>query len=287
MTSEATEGQAPDIYGQLHPVETPELIARKRNEFEEEIQKLPDAKKKSLLEAQKKCPHLVNDDDFKLMFLRSEVFNADLAAGRFAKYWDKRVEHCGKTKAFQPLTLNEALCDDIVALKTGVLRLTGAKDPKGRAILFLDLSLLDRTKYTRDSMVRALWYVMHSALEEESAQKYGLVILGYPHNAKISQFDRALAKALITSFQGCLPIRLASFHLCRPPAFVALILPIIKLFMHERLKKRILVHRGSKENLLASLDLYGIDKLRLPEDLGGGVVLKHDEWLHERKEKGL
>jgi len=76
MSSEATEGQVPDIYGQLHPVETPELIARKREELEAEIAKLAD--KKNLEEAQKKCPQLLTDD-FKLMFLRCEVFNADVS----------------------------------------------------------------------------------------------------------------------------------------------------------------------------------------------------------------
>ena len=77
MSSEATEGQVPDMYGQLHPVETPELIARKRQEFEAEIAKLPD--KKKLEEAQKKCPHLLTDD-FQLAFLRCEVFNADVSS---------------------------------------------------------------------------------------------------------------------------------------------------------------------------------------------------------------
>jgi hypothetical protein len=285
MSSEATEGQTPDIYGQLHPVETPELIARKRNEFDQEIQKIPDANKKNLVQAQQTCPQLVID--LQLLFLRSEVFNADLAAARFANYWDKRVQVFGTQKAFQPLTLNAALCDDMVALKIGLLRLTGAKDPKGRVILFIDPSRQDRTKYTRDSMVRAVWYMIHSALEEVSAQQYGVVFLGYPHNSKFAQFDRVLVKTIIASIQGCLPIRLAGFHLCRPPSFIAIILPIVKLFMIDRLKKRISIHGGSVENVLASLELYGIDRMRVPEDLGGGIVLKHDEWLQERKAKGL
>jgi hypothetical protein len=95
MSSEATAGQTPDVYGQLHPVETPELLKRKQKEFEEEMEKLSADEKKNILLAHEKCPELVADD-FKLMFLRCEVYNADLAAKRYAAYWDKRVELFGR-----------------------------------------------------------------------------------------------------------------------------------------------------------------------------------------------
>lgn len=77
MTSEATEGQVPDVYGQVHPIETTELIQSKHKEFEAELNKLPKDKIVNLIKAKEKCPHLLTDD-FKLMFLRCEVFNADV-----------------------------------------------------------------------------------------------------------------------------------------------------------------------------------------------------------------
>lgn len=81
-SSDATEGQKPDMYGQLHPVETDEMIAEKLIEFEEEIKKLPEDSKQSLLQAEEKCPELVTEK-FKLIFLRSEVFNADVSIFSF------------------------------------------------------------------------------------------------------------------------------------------------------------------------------------------------------------
>jgi len=80
MTSEATAGQVPDIYGQVHPVETEQLLADKRVELEEELSKIPSEDKTDWMEAQTKCEdQSLVGDDFKLKFLRCEVFNADVS----------------------------------------------------------------------------------------------------------------------------------------------------------------------------------------------------------------
>ena len=78
MSSDVTEGLTPDVYGQVHPVETDEMVARKLRAFQEELDKLPSDAKQSVLQAQEKCPNLLTDD-FKLMFLRSVVFNVDVS----------------------------------------------------------------------------------------------------------------------------------------------------------------------------------------------------------------
>jgi hypothetical protein len=70
----AIEMTEPDIYGQCHPMETHELIQSKFEEFEAELLTLPTTQTASLGMAQEKCPELL-DTDFKVMFLRCEVFN--------------------------------------------------------------------------------------------------------------------------------------------------------------------------------------------------------------------
>ena len=77
-SSDVTKDSKADVYGQYHPVETSDMISAKLEEFEREIKKLPEDTKASLLEAEEKCPDLVTDK-FKLIFLRSEVFNADVS----------------------------------------------------------------------------------------------------------------------------------------------------------------------------------------------------------------
>lgn len=84
MTSEATAGQIADVYGQVHPVETPELLKTKRSEMETELDLIPPDEKQAWMQALAKCDESLVGDDFKLKFLRCEVFNADVSVGLYS-----------------------------------------------------------------------------------------------------------------------------------------------------------------------------------------------------------
>jgi len=153
---------------------------------------------------------------------------------RLTKYWDKRIALFGPEKAFLPMTLDGALKDDQVALSLGFARLMPAKDPVGRSIVFVDPSKLDSTKYQRESMCRALWYVMHASLENPRAQQRGDLIIGYPKHVEITQVDRELMKMNMESIRGCIPVRISALFLCHPPSFFAkVVYPLIRLFLGE------------------------------------------------------
>jgi len=288
MSSEATAGQTPDMYGQLHPVETPELIESKLDEFQQELDKLNPEVTQWATEAQEKCQP---SQDFKLQFLRCEVFNADLAAARYASYWKKRVEVFGKEKAFLPMTLDQALADPKIqtAFDMGVMTLLeGVQDPSGRALVYFDPSKYDKSKYTVETIIPALWYVLHAALESVTAQQKGVIFIGDPGRAKFSQFDRAVAKELITSLKGALPIRLSAFHLVHPPAFAKIVIPIVKVFMSDRMRKRICIHSGGEEKVLQEFQAkYGITADMLPTTVGGKYQVNHAKWVEKRSSSKL
>lgn len=237
-----------------------------------------------------------------------------LAAQRYARYWDKRRELFGDVKAFLPLTQTGANQEDAAALGRGFIRIvTGARDPAGRSLLIVDPSRQDKTQYTRESMTRSLWYILHAVLEKGPAnesgsgtssgstsndkdkdndndlqqhvvtQQKGIIALVYPQKAKASQVDRIQIKMNVESFRGYLPVRMSAIHVCHPPPFFQLIFPLIRIFLGDGLRKRIRIHSGKVEHVLDGLESnFGLTRDSLPSEIGGHVVLNHEVWLQER-----
>lgn len=167
------------------------------------------------------------------------------------------------------------------------MSLLGSKDPSGRSLVFWDPSHLDSSLYTTESMVRAFWYVLHAATEDIEAQQHGIIVIVDPQRAYMSQFDSTIGKLFMNSMSGVLPLRLSGIHICYPPYFVSLVLPIVKMFMPERMQKRIRFHSGSQEEVIKTLETdFGLTPSMLPKEIGGTMELDHKGWLAKRRDEG-
>ncbi len=281
------------LYGQDVPVETPELISSKLQELEDEINKIPKENKQEWLSALRRCPDLCNTDKFKLMFLRCEVFNTKLAAERIMNYWKHRTFLFGKELAYQSLTLgpNGPFQNDDKALKEiAWIRTLNQRDLAGRPIIFGDPSRLpvDHSSYDNAGVVRAMWYYIHSFLGDETAHRKGVVMLIYPKHISMGTMNRSLAKMHAESIKGCIPIRISAIHICHPPKVLDLVFPIVKVLMGPRLRKKIRLNSGSDESVLKKFDTkFGISSNKVPTELGGSLVLDHEQWLEDRMKRGL
>lgn len=221
------------------------------------------------------------------MFLRCEVFRADRAAKRLVRYWSTRLAIFGPHRAYLPLTLDGALKDDFIALSLGFMVSTERTDHQNRRIIYGDPAKLNSALYDRDSMVRALWYAVHAALEDDTTQRKGAVLMLNHRDVHPSQFDPELVRLCAESLRGCIPLRIGTIHLFHLPYFVNYIAPLFKYLLGERLWSRIAIHDGEDEAVLAGLEGCGVPRENVPAEVGGGCDLNQTIWLAERTEKGL
>jgi hypothetical protein len=195
-----------------------------------------------------------------------------LAVLRYINYWNKRVEIL-QDKAFEPLDDTISNSSEMqMAYELGVMTLLDARDPTGRGIVVYDPSKLDKSKYTVPTIPSTFWYVLHTALQDITVQRKGIVITGDVAHTRYSQFDRPLVKAFLSSLQGAFPVRTSAFHIVHPPAFAAVVFPAVKLFLSDRMKKkkRIQFHYGSDGKIISNLEKqYGLSKSMLPTSIGG------------------
>lgn len=241
--------------------------------------------------AEEKCPHECRDE-FKLIFLRCEVFRVKLAVKRYIKYWDNRLEVFGPDKAFLPildLGPNGPLRDNRKELQCGYVQNLPAdrcQDPDGRLISFTDATKLDEMAndpdITVEGILRAQWYYLHAGLlSSESAQRRGFVVLYRPPTS-VKAVIKSPAKRMSASVRGAVPMRLAAVHIIDPPSFLFVLLKVAR-GLGRMIRERIHIHNeGSPEKNLESLSKYGIGREQVPKELGGDFVLEqtnvNDNW---------
>mmetsp|Transcript_51421 Transcript_51421/g.76924 ORF Transcript_51421/g.76924 Transcript_51421/m.76924 type:complete len:186 (-) Transcript_51421:474-1031(-) len=183
--------------------------------------------------------------------------------------------------------LEGSMGNDIDALLNGFVRLLPGKDESGRALIWVDASYLDSTKYTRESMIRALTYIEHAALEDETVQKKGVIFINYNgNNPKFSQFDKTLISMWADSMKGCMPVRVSAIYILQIPTLFSTLANLFKHLLGRRLSKRLLLLPGTNEKIVMSLSKRGIKRESLPIEIGGEVVLDQKKWIEERVQAG-
>lgn len=128
----------------LAPEETPDLVSKALHDFEFELQSIPATKKETYLNlllhqfgtANSEQQHYMNDFEFRLRFLRCELFDAKKAALRFVNYlnfvnasWGFEV-----VSSKRVITLEHLGLDDKRFLKKGYVQLLHFRDVGGRRI---------------------------------------------------------------------------------------------------------------------------------------------------------
>lgn len=77
----------------------------------------------------------VNDRNFRLRFLRCELFDEKKAALRIIKYLDLVLEICGEYALKRPIQLDDLSKDEMKLLRSGCIQLLPYRDRAGRPVL--------------------------------------------------------------------------------------------------------------------------------------------------------
>jgi hypothetical protein len=250
--------------------------------LQKELVKIPVAEKAALAHAQGLKPEIFNDDHV-LPFLWAEKFEAAPAAKRLVRYWSERSKLFGPDKFVLPLTLKGALKDDSLALSRGYVQLLAETDSAGRAVLYLDWSSHEPSiGYSQESMQRVFWYMAHVAVEDPKILETGVVLVIYPQEARLDQFDHSLWNTIADSCRYSLPITWRATHIVHPNRFFSIIHPVFMASLPQDVQDRVVVHSGTKMKVLANLLRYSLPWDKIPSDIGGCLDIEFDQWLSER-----
>jgi len=274
-----------DLCGKTAAVVSNPDIPGSLTALQHELSKIPIAEKAALAHAQGLKPEIFNDDHV-LQFLWAEKFDAALAAKRLVRYWSDRFKLFGPDKFVLPLTLKGALKDDSLALSRGYVQLLADTDTAGRAVLYLDWSSHEPSiGYSQESMHRVFWYMAHVAVENPKILETGIVLVIYPQEARLDQFDHSLWNTIADSCRYSLPISWRATHIVHPNRFFSIIHPVFMASLPQDVQDRVVVHSGTKMKVLANLLRYCLPWDKIPSDIGGCLDIEFDQWLSDRMAK--
>ncbi|KAL3930374.1 MAG: hypothetical protein SGARI_004501, partial [Bacillariaceae sp.] len=290
-----------DLYG-MHSVDetiSPELLEL----LEREIQRIDDtgSNRDGYDKAVELSRSYVYNENFRTMFLRATEGDCKKAAKRLVRHFSTKRRLFGDDKLVKDITLSDLDEYDMEALESGGFQVLAERDLAGRSVLYGRYTSM---RYrTIDNMLRALWYIWMSILEDPVNQMKGVVAVGYEvgkvpldrfdgigeeeegfemYNAE-GGFDRDLARQIV-SVPLSVPARPVGYHLCTDSQQWVGILNMIMVTLCKFIRLRMRIHHGSDQECKYALMTHGLPTSCIPVDAQGNVTLSyHQDWIEKRR----
>jgi CRAL/TRIO domain len=198
--------------------------------------------------------------DFRLMFLRTDLFDVTLAVKRFRNYWQNRKRLFGQ---LHTLTVDPATLD------RGYARLVQHHD---RLVMIDPTRVMDH--YEIEDVVRSIFFVLSQAIGNSvEAQKRGLVyLIDCEHALALKYFDRPLIRASASVFNDGFPVRVTAVVVLNLHPVGQWFISAFKLLMKPVVRQRIRVvknHHPGDDDAKDKLELYaGLNRSELKSNLG-------------------
>ncbi|GAB6024740.1 hypothetical protein CHUAL_009870 [Chamberlinius hualienensis] len=184
------------------------------------------------------------DNAFILKFLRASEYNTDKTKRRIACYNMMKIanpEWFANTDILQPVLKN--------ILELGVFIPLGYDD-FGRRVLLTRSGLIHYTGYTMNNFLKLYFLVLEYLLLDEQTQIRGIVEISDMSHG--TQSDGEISNQMMTFSNYCqnaFPVKWEGLHVIyHQPTFETL-LPIIKLFLPQKMSSNITLHGNNLVSL--------------------------------------
>ena len=144
--SELTVKERDRVYEEIHGIanvteETPQLVSQALQQLDDELQRLSTSKMNKTTTAYDLACQMdinyVQDQSFRIMFLRGAEFDVPLAAKRIRTHFEWKLDLFGSTKLCHDITLHDLNDDDMIALQAGSFLFLPGTDRAGRKVFMM------------------------------------------------------------------------------------------------------------------------------------------------------
>eukprot|EP00536_Pseudo-nitzschia_multiseries_P010138 jgi/Psemu1/242720/estExt_Genewise1.C_3000033 len=215
----------------------------------------------------------VTSPEFRLRFLRAELFDVKKAVARYYKNLNYMFDLFGDIGLVRQVHLSDLSNQEQKYLKSGKVRCSTSRDKVGRRMMIFSevfpAPLLER--------IRVETYLMFAVIsEDEATQKCGsvnIIILSFSKNSAIS-FDPEERTLAVRAFDSA-PLRPSAIHLCMPDETIYKFLgAIVQSLLSRDMRAVTRAHTGSPMECNYALGQFGIPVNSFPKATSGSLTIK-------------
>ncbi|CAJ1939093.1 unnamed protein product [Cylindrotheca closterium] len=264
--AQASPGDRERAYFDLHGIpnvwsETPQLIQQNLERMDQKVQGIRYKVAFEMAEAQ--SSRYVRDRELRLTFLRADMFDANKAALRFARFFQAKLDLFGQEKLALNITQDDLDHDDMMLLNSGYGRFLEQPDQTGRpvAVLFFNEEQLN---FNIISLLRQVYYSIMIASKNVEFQRGGVVaiVYGLGDSANCDKGSEIAWK--MAKLAQVLPMRLAAIHVCYESLVWKPILSTGIASFDTFCRLRVRTHHGPQHEVATKLRGFGIAPSTFP-----------------------
>lgn len=279
----------------LAPEETPRFLEDSLRKLAIEIDDvIPGPQKRAYLQSQDRpaSAAFINDRDFRLRFLRCELFDYRKAAIRMVRVCDCLLKLFGRYALERHILLSDFTNEELKVIRKGRVQVLPFRDRSGRRIVILipgagslkEKASIDQTK-VRDLQVKIFLYVSYVLGRDVDTQRRGIVFLVW-FDAMLEstiKHDVSRIREGVKSHQISF-IRASALHICSPDTPSYRVIRGSMGLGYGSYVRKIRIHLGISVEIRYILNGYGISTDTIPVSWTGTVKVGYlKQWLRIRQ----
>jgi len=234
--------------------------------------------------------YALDDPDFRLRFLRCELFDVPRAVHRFWTYLNHVHDLWGDTALHRPIGMQDLLhhTQDRRYLKKGYAQVLPFRDNSGRRIFtFMGGGVRD---VHPDTLSRVVFFLLDSCTRDcPQSQRAGTVVVVELHRLgglpSAELFSRRALVHMARNLRS-VPTRLVTQHICLPDSLGARVLAnlfVTQGYGNAASKKTLLFHEGTELETRYKVRSFGVPVHLFPLTKTGNVKLvSFHQWIKVR-----
>lgn len=215
-------------------------------------------------------------DDFRLRFLRLELFDVTKAAQRIILFLDLLLDYFGVYALERPIRLSDFSVKEMMFLKKGFCQPLPFRDSVGRRIIVCQPNGVNNFG-SQDIKNKVFLYILWAAGLDADTQRRGLVLVAW--------FDSTFTvPEALESPINLMSVRASALHICSPRSlFFESLRHILSYKVGKSMRVNARVHLGSSIELKYKLQSFGIPIDLIPTSLSGKIkTIYLEQWMRTR-----